>query len=79
MQGCGPGAFHLTVWLLSTRIMSSPWEAVAYGAAVQAAIVSGQGHEDVQNMLLVLKVWRVCDSGCCTGEGTLEGSMSQWI
>lgn len=31
----------------------NPDEAVAYGAAVQAAIVSGQGHEDVQNMLLL--------------------------
>lgn len=31
----------------------NPDEAVAYGAAVQAAIVSGQGTEDVQNMLLL--------------------------
>merc|ERR1711972_1247904 len=31
----------------------NPDEAVAYGAAVQAAIVSGQGSEDVQNMLLL--------------------------
>merc|ERR1719497_241880 len=31
----------------------NPDEAVAYGAAVQAAIVSGVGTEDVQNMLLL--------------------------
>merc|ERR1719480_121476 len=31
----------------------NPDEAVAYGAAVQAAIVSGQGTEEVQNMLLL--------------------------
>uniref|UniRef100_A0A7S2NUC1 Heat shock protein 70 n=1 Tax=Zooxanthella nutricula TaxID=1333877 RepID=A0A7S2NUC1_9DINO len=31
----------------------NPDEAVAYGAAVQAAIVSGQGSEEVQNMLLL--------------------------
>mmetsp|Transcript_56859 Transcript_56859/g.160461 ORF Transcript_56859/g.160461 Transcript_56859/m.160461 type:complete len:683 (+) Transcript_56859:52-2100(+) len=31
----------------------NPDEAVAYGAAVQAAIVSGAGSEDVQNMLLL--------------------------
>ena len=31
----------------------NPDEAVAYGAAVQAAIVSGQGCEEVQNMLLL--------------------------
>merc|ERR1712050_599925 len=31
----------------------NPDEAVAYGAAVQAAIVSGTGTEDVQNMLLL--------------------------
>jgi len=31
----------------------NPDEAVAYGAAVQAAIVSGQGNDDVQNMLLL--------------------------
>eukprot|EP00406_Dinophysis_acuminata_P051396 CAMPEP_0179301434 /NCGR_PEP_ID=MMETSP0797-20121207/47550_1 /TAXON_ID=47934 /ORGANISM="Dinophysis acuminata, Strain DAEP01" /LENGTH=667 /DNA_ID=CAMNT_0021010939 /DNA_START=34 /DNA_END=2037 /DNA_ORIENTATION=- len=31
----------------------NPDEAVAYGAAVQAAIVSGSGNEDVQNMLLL--------------------------
>merc|ERR1719321_434348 len=31
----------------------NPDEAVAYGAAVQAAIVSGNGSEEVQNMLLL--------------------------
>merc|ERR1712056_38992 len=31
----------------------NPDEAVAYGAAVQAAIVSGQGTEEVQNLLLL--------------------------
>jgi len=31
----------------------NPDEAVAYGAAVQAAIVSGQGSDEVQNMLLL--------------------------
>merc|ERR1711920_1068887 len=31
----------------------NPDEAVAFGAAVQAAIVSGCGSEDVQNMLLL--------------------------
>merc|ERR1740123_2693256 len=31
----------------------NPDEAVAYGAAVQAAIVSGAGTEEVQNMLLL--------------------------
>merc|ERR1712193_163217 len=31
----------------------NPDEAVAYGAAVQAAIVSGTGSADVQNMLLL--------------------------
>merc|ERR1712187_572965 len=31
----------------------NPDEAVAYGAAVQAAIVSGTGNEEVQNMLLL--------------------------
>merc|ERR1712032_1227910 len=31
----------------------NPDEAVAYGAAVQAAIVSGSGSEEVQNMLLL--------------------------
>merc|ERR1712170_194068 len=31
----------------------NPDEAVAYGAAVQAAIVSGSGTEEVQNMLLL--------------------------
>merc|ERR1712056_168746 len=31
----------------------NPDEAVAYGAAVQAAIVSGQGTEEVQNLLLI--------------------------
>jgi len=31
----------------------NPDEAVAYGAAVQAAIVSGHGTEEVQNMLLL--------------------------
>ena len=48
------GVFHLVTLYGYFRLhyMQNLLEAVAYGAAVQAAIVSGQGHEDVQNMLL---------------------------